>query len=427
MNSNYSLENIIKKQAILNIGFIGNVGDGKSSAVKALTGAKTQRHSSEKERNCTIKLGYSNAKIWKCDECPEPKCYYSSNSTKTEQKCKCGKECKLCHHFSIVDCPGHHALTTTTMSGRAVMDEVIAVISSFEDISTKKQLKTHLISVKVGNLEPKLILQNKLDLISKTDAINKKEDIIRLFNQLKINVPPIVPISLSRKLNTQWILHYIMTNFKPQLKKNESDDIEFIITRSFDINKGRTNIMDIKGTILGGSLIKGKLKIGDEIEIRPGVIAQTKKKDFICTPIKTKIISLETNNYKVNELYPGGLSGIGTLIDPFYGQKDRMAGQIAGTPGKLPPIYSELQLKLVPIEELSNDYQLKNGDKVKITVSAISVNAETVNVKRNKATFKLLFPICFTESTNNNIIISRVFGGNTDIISMGHFIKGKIV
>ena len=46
MDSTYSLKEIIKNQAVLNIGFIGNVSDGKSTAVKVLSGVKTQRHSS---------------------------------------------------------------------------------------------------------------------------------------------------------------------------------------------------------------------------------------------------------------------------------------------------------------------------------------------------------------------------------------------
>ena len=41
--------------------------------------------------------------------------------------------------------------------------------------------------------------------------------------------------------------------------------------------------------------------------------------------------------------------------------------------------------------------------------------------------FKLLFPICFTDSNKNNIIVSRDYDGNTDIIGVGHFIKGKLV
>ena len=51
-------------QPICNIGTLGSVSDGKSTLVEKLTGIKTQRHSSEKIRNITIKSGYANLKIW---------------------------------------------------------------------------------------------------------------------------------------------------------------------------------------------------------------------------------------------------------------------------------------------------------------------------------------------------------------------------
>lgn len=45
-----------------------------------------------------------------------------------------------------------------------------------------------------------------------------------------------------------------------------------IVIRSFDINKPGCEIEDLKGGVAGGSIIKGVLKIGDDVEIRPGRI-----------------------------------------------------------------------------------------------------------------------------------------------------------
>jgi translation initiation factor 2 subunit 3 len=78
-----SLE-IIARQATINIGTIGHVAHGKSTVVKAISGVQTVRFKNELERNITIKLGYANAKIYKCDneECPRPGCYKSFKSEK---------------------------------------------------------------------------------------------------------------------------------------------------------------------------------------------------------------------------------------------------------------------------------------------------------------------------------------------------------
>lgn len=65
-------EDVISRQATVNIGTIGHVAHGKSTVVKAVTGINPVKTSKEKKRNITIKLGYANAKIFKCPTCPPP-------------------------------------------------------------------------------------------------------------------------------------------------------------------------------------------------------------------------------------------------------------------------------------------------------------------------------------------------------------------
>ena len=68
---------VISRQATINIGTIGHVAHGKSTVVKAISGVTTQRFLGELTPNITIKLGYANAKIYKCQnpKCPRPDCY----------------------------------------------------------------------------------------------------------------------------------------------------------------------------------------------------------------------------------------------------------------------------------------------------------------------------------------------------------------
>ncbi len=63
---------------------------GKSTVVKAISGVQTVRFKNELERNITIKLGYANAKIYKCTDprCPRPACYKAYGSNK-EDNPKC--------------------------------------------------------------------------------------------------------------------------------------------------------------------------------------------------------------------------------------------------------------------------------------------------------------------------------------------------
>jgi translation initiation factor 2 subunit 3 len=97
---------IIARQATINIGTIGHVAHGKSTVVKAISGVQTVRFKNELERNITIKLGYANAKIYKCDNpaCPRPGNYRSYKSDKeVDPECEregCGGRYQLLRHVS---------------------------------------------------------------------------------------------------------------------------------------------------------------------------------------------------------------------------------------------------------------------------------------------------------------------------------------
>jgi hypothetical protein len=102
---------VISRQATINIGTIGHVAHGKSTVVKAISGVQTVRFKNELIRNITIKLGYANAKIYKCDGARnEPGCYKSKGSSTEDEFTEDGKTWRLQRHVSFVDCPGHDIL-----------------------------------------------------------------------------------------------------------------------------------------------------------------------------------------------------------------------------------------------------------------------------------------------------------------------------
>lgn len=114
---------VIQNQATINIGTIGHVAHGKSTVVKAISGVQTVRFKNELERNITIKLGYANAKVFKCDEptCPRPGNYKSTKSDKEQgfpcDRVGCLGRMRLERHVSFVDCPGHDILMATMLNG----------------------------------------------------------------------------------------------------------------------------------------------------------------------------------------------------------------------------------------------------------------------------------------------------------------------
>jgi translation initiation factor 2 subunit 3 len=92
---------------------------------------QTVRHYKERFRNITIKLGYANAKLYKCPTCPSPECFKSFGSKKEDNpKCKtCESTLQLIRHVSFVDCPGHDVLMATMLAGAAVMDSALLLVA----------------------------------------------------------------------------------------------------------------------------------------------------------------------------------------------------------------------------------------------------------------------------------------------------------
>lgn len=148
---------------------------GKTTVVKAITGTHTIKFKSEKTRNSTIKLGYANAKIYKCPKCPSPGSYKSFGSDKEDLvKCDnrvgggddaegdeettiCGTPLELVRHVSFVDCPGHDILMATMLTGAAVMDAALLLIAGNMDCP-QPQTSEHLSAVDIMQLRHIIIL-----------------------------------------------------------------------------------------------------------------------------------------------------------------------------------------------------------------------------------------------------------------------------
>ena len=255
---------IIEYQPVINIGMIGHVSDGKSTITKSLTGVKTQKHSSEKLKNITIRLGYANAKIIKCTVCPDPQSYQSVPSNIFDYKCKlCDNKAILLNHVSFVDCPGHNLFLSTMLNGTSVMDYTILVESCGNKEIPAPQTRLHYNISKQYNLEPVCCILNKIDVT--TPNVIKKQ-IIEL-QQFVGNDKIIIPMSATFNINSD-ILCYVLSQLKP-IRNNETDNFRMNIIRSFNTNIPGVCISDLNGGVIGGSILYGHIRVGDEVKILP--------------------------------------------------------------------------------------------------------------------------------------------------------------
>jgi len=269
---------------------------------------------------------------------------------------------KLIRHVSFVDCPGHDILMATMLNGAAVMDAALLLIAANETCP-QPQTSEHLAAVEIMKLEHLIILQNKVDLIKEPQALEHQKSIAAFVKgrhpppaRLMISHPchhsfllptagtvaessPIVPISAQLKYNIDAVNEYIVKRI-PIPVRDFTSDPRLIVIRSFDVNKPGAEVDDLKGGVAGGSILSGVLRLGMEVEIRPGIVTKDSTGRNRCQPIYSRIVSLHAESNHLQFAVPGGLIGVGTKIDPTLCRADRLVGQVLGAVGKLPQIFT---------------------------------------------------------------------------------------
>jgi len=430
---------VMSRQATINIGTIGHVAHGKSTVVRAISGLNTVRFKTELVRNITIKLGYANAKIYACMDpnCKRPGGYYAFGSGKQDHGLKC-EECKgdlkLQRHVSFVDCPGHDILMATMLNGAAVMDAALLLVAGNEPCP-QPQTSEHLAAVELMKLRNIIILQNKIDLVKEKDAASQYEEIKDFVKGTVADRSPIIPISAQLKHNVDVVLEYICKTI-PVPVRDYTSQPRLIVIRSFDVNKPGEGVDGLKGGVAGGSILRGVLKVGDEIEVRPGIITKDQAGKMKCVPIFSRIMGLYTEKNALKFAVPGGLIGVGTKMDPTLTRADRLVGQVLGAVGSLPEIFIELEISFFLLRRLlgvkSDDRSKKKATKIKkltkgeivmLNIGSSSTGAHIHALKDDLAKVALTAPVCSTEG--EKIAISRRVDKHWRLIGWGTIRRGR--
>ena len=397
-----------REQPEINIGLIGHVDHGKTSLLKALSGKWTDTHSEEIKRGITIRLGYADATFYKCSEHG-----YTSNVKKCCDKAEPSKR------VSFVDAPGHETLMATMLSGAAIMDGALLLIAANEHCP-QPQTKEHLTALEIVGIKNIIIVQNKIDLVTKEDALSNYKEIKAFTKGTIAEDSPIIPISAIHNINIGNLIEAIETI--PAPKHDPKKDPIFFIARSFDINKPGSEIKDLVGGVLGGSLKQGILKVKDKIEIKPGRKIEHRG-EIKYIPIETEITDIRALNTSIKEAYPGGSVGILTKLDPSLVKADSLAGNIAGLPGKLPNILNELDVephlleKVVGLKEDVKVEAIKKGEPLMLIVNSTATSGIVTELRKNQFHIKLKRPVC--AELNSKSAISRLVGTRWRLIGYG--------
>ncbi len=402
-------------QPEVNIGMVGHVDHGKTTLTQALTGKWTDEHSEELKRGISIKLGYADTSFYKCPECPEPLCY------STKPICPhCGAETELLRKVSFVDAPGHETLMAVVISGAAIMDGALLLIAANEPCP-QPQTEEHLMALDIVGAKNIVIVQNKIDLVTEEQAKKNYQEILEFIKGTCAENSPIIPISAHHEVNLDTLIMAI-EEYIPTPKRDKSKPPLMYTARSFDVNKPGTKPKDLKGGVIGGSLKQGVLRVGDKIEIRPGIRIEERGR-VKYEPLFTEVASIVTGGEMVKEAGPGGLLGVGTYLDPALTKADALAGKVVGLEGKLPPVFYELQMDVHLLNRIVGEKEKKKVDDIKIneplmlTVGTATTVGIVKHIKKDYVEVTLKLPVC--AEVGQRIAISRNIMGRWRLIGYG--------
>ena len=402
-------------QPEVNIGVVGHVDHGKSTLTERLTGERTDRHSEEIKRGISIRLGYADMTIYKCPDCPEPQCY---STTETCPTCKSKGE--LQRVVSFVDSPGHETLMATMLSGAAIMDGAILVIAANAPCP-QPQTKEHLKELGIIAVDKIVVVQNKIDIVDAEQAEENYREIQEFVKGTVAEGAPILPVSAHHEVNFDALLMFIQQAI-PTRPHDESKPAKMYVARSFDINQPGIAPEKLVGGVVGGSLIQGKLRVGDEVEISPGrqVTAgnKTEWKD-----ISTEVRSLHSGGAPRKEVRPGGLIAIGTNLDPVLTKADGLVGRVVGPPGTLPEIMGKMSVEVHLLDRVVGTTEdlaveeIKTSEPLMISVGTATTVGVVTSARENRADMTLKIPV--VAEPGQRVAVSRRIGGKWRLIGYG--------
>jgi len=391
------------------------VDNGKSTLVQSLTGVWTARHSEELRRGITIRVGYADASFYECPSCEPPSNYSTSKICPN-----CKGETKFLRSVSFVDCPGHHSLMVTMLSGASIMDGALFVISSNVKCP-QAQDREHLLAAEMVGLRKLVIVQNKIDVVDRRRAKESFEEIGTFTKSTVAESAPVIPVSAQHRLNIDVLISAIQERI-PTPKRDQAVPPRMSILRSFDVNKPGTESDDLAGGVVGGSVVQGLFRHGEEVEIRPGI--KTEEANRVrYEPLIARVERLQAGGGEVKQAQPGGLIALGTDLDPSITKSDGLVGNVLGRVGTLPPTLEKVTLDVELFEKAVGTAQLVPVQKIKmneplvLNVGTAVTSGVVTSARENIADVLLKKPIC--SDPGSKVALSRRIGESWRLIGFG--------
>jgi translation initiation factor 2 subunit 3 len=273
----------------------------------------------------------------------------------------------------------------------------------------------------ITGVENMVIVQNKIDIVDEEKVTSNYEEIVGFIDGTIAQDSPVVPLSAHHHTNID-VLIMEMEKRIPTAERDLKAPPKMNVARSFDINVPGTSPKKLRGGVIGGSLIQGKIKVGDDIFISPGFKQDIGGK-IVWDPIRSKVTSLVSGGGKRDEVGPGGLIAVGTELDPSLVKSDSLTGRVAGSEDALPDVLYSLTLEINLLErvvgvaeELEVD-NIKTNEPLMLNVGTATTVGIVTSAREQLSDISLKIPV--SAETGQRIAISRRIGGRWRLIGYG--------
>jgi selenocysteine-specific elongation factor len=311
------------KQIIL--GTAGHIDHGKTSLIKALTGTDTDRLKEEKLRGITIELGFAAIDL------PSGQ------------------------HLGIVDVPGHEKFVKNMVAGATGIDMVVMVIAADEGVMP--QTKEHMEICSLLDIRYGLVALTKVDMVEQEWLELVREDVKDFTKGTFLEDAPILPVSSATKDG--------LDNFIAALDQLSGKITKKKPTSLFRLPVDRVFSMKGFGTVITGTLISGKVSVGDTVQLYPAMIT-------------SKVRGLQVHNESVET----ATAGLRTAIN-FQGLEKEAVnrGDILAHPTTLASSY---MVDLAVHYLMTNKKALKNRTQVRFHTGSSEILGNLVLLDREE-------------------------------------------
>ncbi|MFN3276824.1 MAG: selenocysteine-specific translation elongation factor [Paracoccus hibiscisoli] len=215
------------------VGTAGHIDHGKTALVRALTGTDADRLAEEKARGITIDLGFAYADL--------------GGGAVT----------------GFVDVPGHERLIHTMLAGAGGIDMALLVVAC--DDGVMPQTREHLAILQLLGLSRGLVALTKVDLADADRRAQVTAQIRAALSDGGLADAPIIPVSSVTGEGLDTLRHALIQAEAQTAARAADAGFRLAVDRSFTLQGA--------GTVVTGTVLSGRVAIGDLVTISPSGIA----------------------------------------------------------------------------------------------------------------------------------------------------------